>query len=182
MSLDGSTLAESALEPATQLLTALAGPARGELHLLRVVDLPSAYGRMKSQAHISDSTHEVARQEAATYVTTLARRLSETTFAGSTISVSSSTVDSTDVAGTIIKTAEATGEDGFAAIVIATHGRGGLRRVFMGSVAEHLLGHTGLPLLIVRPAEHEPREGKSDAGKDVEVTEVEGQQTWIGLL
>ncbi len=66
--LDGSELAESALEPAAQLIAALTAPAQGELHLLRVVDLPSAYGKMKSQAYISDGVQEEARKEAEAYV------------------------------------------------------------------------------------------------------------------
>src|SRR5712692_9865833 len=54
--LDSSALSESAVEPAAQLLVAWTTPqVQGELHLLRVVDLPSAYGRMKSQAYITDS-------------------------------------------------------------------------------------------------------------------------------
>ncbi len=66
--LDGSELAESALEPAAQLIAALTAPAQGELHLLRVVDVPSAYGKMKSQAYISDGVQEEARKEAEAYV------------------------------------------------------------------------------------------------------------------
>src|SRR5258708_21916857 len=62
--LDGSELAESALEPAAQLIAALTAPAQGELHLLRVVDMPSAYGKMKSQAYISDGVQEAARKHA----------------------------------------------------------------------------------------------------------------------
>ena len=46
--LDGSPLAETAMEPAAQLIAALAAPAHCELHLLRVVDLPPAYGRART--------------------------------------------------------------------------------------------------------------------------------------
>jgi len=34
---------------------------------------------------------------------------------------------------------------------MATHGRGGIERLAMGSVTESVLGATKLPLLIVRP-------------------------------
>jgi nucleotide-binding universal stress UspA family protein len=36
-------------------------------------------------------------------------------------------------------------------ITIATHGRGGLRRVVFGSVADHVLRESGLPVLVIRP-------------------------------
>ena len=157
--LDGSTLAEAAVEPAAQLIAALAAPAQCELHLLRVVDLPSAYGRMKSQAHISDNMQEEARKEAETYVQAMAERLRETTFAAFKLNITWSAVINSDVAGTIIKQAEQTeSSDGYDVIAIATHGRGGLKRLVMGSVTEQLLGATKLPLLIVRPqpAQYKP--------------------------
>ncbi len=150
--LDGSALAEAAVEPAAQLIAALAAPAQCELHLLRVVDLPSAYGRMKSQAHLSDSVQEEARKEAETYVQAMAERLRETTFAAFKLNITWSAAVNSDVAGTIIKQAEQTeSSDGYDVITIATHGRGGFKRLVMGSVTEQLLGATKLPLLIVRP-------------------------------
>jgi nucleotide-binding universal stress UspA family protein len=39
-------------------------------------------------------------------------------------------------------------------IVMATHGRSGLRRAVLGSVAEHVLTHSSRPLLLVRPGGH----------------------------
>lgn len=38
-------------------------------------------------------------------------------------------------------------------IAMTTHGRTGLRRIFAGSVAEHVLHHVTVPILLVRPAE-----------------------------
>jgi len=66
--------------------------------------------------------------------------------------------ESKDVANALIETAEhgkalvssheLTGCD---LIAIATHGRGGLKRLMAGSVTEKVLGSTSLPMLIVRP-------------------------------
>jgi nucleotide-binding universal stress UspA family protein len=180
--LDGSALAEAALEPAAQLIAALAAPAQCDLHLLRVVDLPPAYGSMKSQAHISDSMQQEARQEAQTYVQAMAERLRETTFATCKLQLTSSVAVSTDVAGTISTQAEQTGSsDGYDVIAIATHGRGGLKRLVMGSVTEHLLGSTKLPLLIVRPQETETKGEEPNETIKAEGTEVEAH-TWPGLL
>jgi len=63
--LDGSPLAEAALEPAAQLVSLLAAPSQGAMHLLRVVDLLPSEGKGKSQAHIDDLMREQAQQESA---------------------------------------------------------------------------------------------------------------------
>jgi nucleotide-binding universal stress UspA family protein len=158
--LDGSTLAERALKPVAQLLAALAAPAQGEVHLLCVVDLPPAYGHMKSQAHITDSMQEEARKEAQTYVQAVADRLRETSFAEAfQLNVTSSVAVSTDVAGTITGLAEPAGDAersaGSDLIAMATHGHGGLRHLALGSVTERVLDATLLPLLIVRPQQEQ---------------------------
>jgi nucleotide-binding universal stress UspA family protein len=38
-------------------------------------------------------------------------------------------------------------------IVMATHGRSGLGRAVLGSVADHVVGHAGCPVLLVRPVQ-----------------------------
>jgi len=38
-------------------------------------------------------------------------------------------------------------------IALATHGRGGLGRLVFGSVADHVLKESGLPILLIRPHE-----------------------------
>ena len=40
-------------------------------------------------------------------------------------------------------------------IIISTHGYSGLKHVFMGSVAEHVVRHAPRPILVVREHEHE---------------------------
>ncbi|MCB0106062.1 MAG: universal stress protein [Caldilineaceae bacterium] len=55
-------------------------------------------------------------------------------------------------------------------IAMTTHGRSGLRRIFAGSVAEHVLHHVDVPILLLRPKEalsHDGQQLKVD-GKDVE--------------
>ena len=49
--LDGSSLAEAVILPTANLVEALSASQQNELHFLRVVDLPPAYGTMKSQAY-----------------------------------------------------------------------------------------------------------------------------------
>jgi len=111
--------------------------------------------------------------------------LREEPFAAFKLNVTSSVAVSTDVAGTIIKQAEQVGgaepSTRFDMIAMATHGRGGLRRLVMGSVTEHILGATSLPLLIVRPKDTKTKGEESGESAQVEVKEVE-IQTWAGLL
>lgn len=46
-------------------------------------------------------------------------------------------------------------ELGCDAVVMATHGRTGLRRALLGSVADHVVSHlVGTPVVVVRPADH----------------------------
>ena len=40
-------------------------------------------------------------------------------------------------------------------IVVGTHGRAGVPRLLMGSVAEHVVRHASCPVLVVRQNEHE---------------------------
>ena len=40
-------------------------------------------------------------------------------------------------------------------IVVGTHGRSGVSRLLMGSVAEHVVRSAPCPVLVVRPREHE---------------------------
>ena len=50
-------------------------------------------------------------------------------------------------------------------IVMATHGRGGIRRFWLGSVADYLVRHLSVPVLLVHPGrEGEPREDDAMGG------------------
>jgi nucleotide-binding universal stress UspA family protein len=89
------------------------------------------------------------------------------------IPVSWSVALDTDRARAIVRVAE-NGEDAEGAgvlggcdlIAIATHGRRGLQRWAMGSVAERVLHATKRPLLIVRPAEVIEKQGPSSEEKE----------------
>lgn len=53
-------------------------------------------------------------------------------------------------------------------VALATHGRTGVSRLVLGSVAEHLIRHISVPLLIVRPFERpaDPDEADEQAQKE----------------
>jgi universal stress protein A len=58
-----------------------------------------------------------------------------------------------DVARTICRVAEELGVD---VIVVGSHGRTGLGRLFLGSESEHVVRHAPCPVLVVREAHHQP--------------------------
>ena len=50
-------------------------------------------------------------------------------------------------------------------VVMATHGRGGIRRAWLGSVADHLIRTLEIPVLLVRPREGAPARHQPGAGQ-----------------
>lgn len=59
---------------------------------------------------------------------------------------------------------ETAAREGCDLIVLGTHGRGGIRRVLMGSVAEEVSRRAGCPVAVVRPAACLPQELPEEAG------------------
>lgn len=190
---DGSELAEAAIEPAAQFVAALAAPGRGKLHLLRVVAIPSSSGKFRSQAHI-DFDVEVraqAREEAEAYMQALLSRPPVSALTDLHVAVSTEVVVNEDVAQAIIQAAErdeqiagaaSTGQQGI--IVMATHGRSGIGLWVLGSQTRRVLGACKAPLLIVRPqykgARHALNGGETAQEKAVEDEEmIVIEEMWI---
>lgn len=149
VALDGSKMAEATLEPAANLVAALAAPSQGSLILSMVVN---------RQSDRNKPAKEGVLEEARTYLTGVAERLRSGELGKFNLAIEWSIAESKDVADALIKIAEGgtstesshefTGCD---LIAIATHGRGGVQRLVMGSVTERVLSATKLPMLIVRP-------------------------------
>jgi nucleotide-binding universal stress UspA family protein len=163
--LDGSPLSESALEPAAQLITALAPSTQKVMHLLRVVDVPSSYGKFRSSLdeHYDAGIRAEIKQEYQAYLEAIAKRFTEGDLASYNLSITSSVPINMDVAEAIVQTAEE-GEgperSGYDLIVMATHGRGGVQRWVLGSVAERVLHATKVPLMIVHSFQAKPEHHK----------------------
>lgn len=152
VAVDGSSLSEAVLEPAAFLATALAEATsqQGALHLLRVVDLPISGGKFKSDTHIDTGLKEQVKHKDEEYLDTLVHRLSVGDLAHLDLSIASSVEADPDIAEAIVKKSEL---EKFDFIAIATHGRGGVQKWALGSVAGRVLHATTLPLLIMRPQE-----------------------------
>jgi nucleotide-binding universal stress UspA family protein len=131
--LDGSSLAEGVL-PHVQ---ALAKHLGAELVLLRVAFTHIFPGADPIQAQVT------AVQEAEDYVSSLATRLQ-----GEGVKAEGK-VRYGDPVEEIL---DHVVWDHIELIAMATHGRTGLSRVVMGSVAEHVLRRTSVPMLLLRAA------------------------------
>jgi nucleotide-binding universal stress UspA family protein len=149
--LDGSFFAKAAIEPAAFLISALAAPARGTLHLTRVVK-PAAEEVQKNRVH-----------KAERYLRLIADQVREELLAHSEVldlTITWSVAVHQDAAEGIISVAEhgehVGGDDVSGScdvIAMATNGRSGLQRWVMGSVTEGVFTKTKLPLLVVRPSD-----------------------------
>jgi nucleotide-binding universal stress UspA family protein len=161
--LDGSASAKAALAPAAQLITALAAPGQGAIHLVRVMGPERLHG---GQEDIDTITRDAILYKAKKYLRSITGHLREGIASELKLAITWSVALDTDMAHAIIRVAE-NGEDaegvgafgGCDLIAMSTHGRGGLQRWAMGSVTERVLQGTRLPLLIVRPQGAESKNG-----------------------
>ncbi len=145
--LDGSPLAEQVMPYATG--EALAFQAR--LVLLRVVSAPIAYGpSIPGAVSAPVQTEAMLKQTEADlgiardYLEGLAEPLRKKGMQVETAAMLGG------AGQTILEYAYQNDVD---LITIATHGRSGLKRAVFGSVADHVLRESGLPMLVIRPEE-----------------------------
>jgi nucleotide-binding universal stress UspA family protein len=151
--LDGSAQAKAALVPAAQIVSALAAPGKGMLHLTRVVVHPHA-------EQLDAAEREAAIHKAKQYLSHTVQHIQEGFVAPAIaplhLTITWSVALDDDIASGILRVAES-GEDAEAAamparcdfIAMATHGYTGWQRLSMGSVTERVLHATRLPMLIV---------------------------------
>lgn len=155
--LDGSSRAMASLLPASALISALAAPGRGTLHLARVVK--PVLGELEDEEsypfNLSNSKQEVV--EAIHYFSKTVVHLRDGHLS-KIVDLTWSAVIDTDIARGIVRMAECLdnlkdGErcDEFDIIAISTHGHGGVQNWVTGSTSQRVLNATRLPILIVRP-------------------------------
>jgi nucleotide-binding universal stress UspA family protein len=149
--LDGSDLAEAALNTATELATRL----HASVVLVQAIDSlaqrlaqPAAIGGTPAVAAVNvDVLQEALEAEKAASERYLASRRDELTTRGVT---AEAYVGEGNPADVIEKLAE---DKGAGIIVMSTHGRGGLGRLVFGSVADAILRHSQIPVLLIRSRE-----------------------------
>lgn len=132
--LDGSPLAEGALDAAIEMATAL----KGNVTLLRVVP-PAVPGRFYAP-HMLDELREAQVREAEAYLDEAKERLKDVP------------VDTHVLTGEVAKTVvDFAGENQSDLIAMSSHGLGGRGWQVFGSVAQKVLHSASQPVLIVRP-------------------------------
>ncbi len=140
--LDGSLLAEDALAHATAL-----GGLSGAEYLLVHVTEPSAWlGRLPGGTLAACPASEGCdrrERQATDYLSRVASRLTE-----QALKVETRVVVSTHLARAILDAAQAARAD---VIVMATHGRGGLSRLLIGSVTDKVMRRSDVPVLLCHP-------------------------------
>jgi nucleotide-binding universal stress UspA family protein len=143
--LDGSQLAEQILPYAAEQALKF----DSNVTLLQVMTIPSSVSAAASAEAQSGEIikEESQRQEAETkaYLDTLGQVLSK-----KGVNTDCVILQPSPPGEAIVKYAR---ENSIGLICIATHGRSGLRRVVFGSVADHILRESGLPILLIRPQE-----------------------------
>lgn len=141
--LDGSPLAEGILAPAQ----ALGKVSDAEYTLLQVLDPLLPAGRDAEGFVVSGLAPAAMKElkaQAEGYLAGIAGRMQARPEA-----VQRRVVVGTQIAETILEQAGALSAD---AIAIATHGRGGWRRLLLGSVADKVVRGANVPVLVYRPA------------------------------
>lgn len=154
--LDGSALAESALATAVEM----AQPGAGNLMLMRAAEAHTFPGADPTDAQVA-----VVR-DGETYLAGVAERLKE-----QGLTKVETSVWYGPAAAAIVDAARARKAD---LIVMTTHGRGGLGRLVLGSVAESVLRGTTTPILLLRApqAPVEAPEGTGQARPAKETSDV----------
>lgn len=137
--LDGSTFAEQALPLATRIAWSASSRLRlGLVHELSRVPLDL------DDAQLFTSIELASRKAEREYLRAVQARLRG---GGTRLSRA---VTLTGSAGPAL--ARYVREMGIDLVVMASHGRGGIRRAWLGSVADHLIRNLDVPVLLVRPA------------------------------
>jgi nucleotide-binding universal stress UspA family protein len=149
--LDGSELAEQIMEPAL----ALGAGTQADYTLLRVVQAMVPGGYIPASAKVSglrepllkqlQALHRQESAEAQEYLDRLAERLR-----ARSLTVQTRVVSHEQPAAAILDDAQKNAVD---LIALATQGRGGLKRLLLGSVADKVVRGAATPVLVYRPVD-----------------------------
>lgn len=135
--LDGSPVAEAVLPHAE----ALAKAENAELIILRVPNIPAGE-YIALDPVVASTIRKDIRDEASDYVTKTVDHLKK-----DDIKVTGLTKEGS-VPDVILEVAEETHAD---MIAMSTHGRTGVKRWLMGSVADKIVRHTHIPVMLIHP-------------------------------
>lgn len=132
--LDGSTLAESVLPAAASLASTL----DAAITLFHVIE-------QNAPEEVHKDRHLTRAEEAQNYLQAIAQK----NFTGVKVDWHVHTAEVKDVAGSISAHAEELKTD---LILMCAHGRGGVRAVLFGSIAQRVIARGGTPVLLMQPS------------------------------
>lgn len=139
--LDCSAFSEQALPLAIKL----AKESNATLHLLSIYSLNNAIW-LESTTYIDSDLAAAFQKRYQTYLDSISARIRQ-----QGVSVEATVLpQSGSISKLITEHAEQLHAD---LVIISTHGRGGLARMFLGSVADELIRQLNMPLIAVRPQE-----------------------------
>ncbi len=150
--LDGSSFAEAALLHAVALARAL----DGILLLLRVIEQPTI-ALSYPEVHAMQQSSAELRQEAESYLQGVAEYLQSEDLLVHTVVREGWPADTIAYQGAALRPS---------LIVMATHGRSGIARLLLGSVALEVVRRSPLPILLVRPDEQPNKLSQPDVVAD----------------
>lgn len=136
---DGSSFSEHAIPCAG----AIARRAHARLHVVLVHTPLTSYSADIVPTRVSEGWEDEYREKEARYLDALVQGLRE-----QGLDAVAERLDG-DVADRLIQRARSEAD----LLVMATHGRGGLEQAWLGSVADEVVHHVRLPVLLVRPLE-----------------------------
>ena len=156
VALDGSPVSETAVVPAAHLGIALSGPEQTVLHLVQVLPLPASHGPLSvHQATLAARERIISDTHA--YLEAVKKKVLTGDLASSNLTLTMSVLVQDDVAGALVEMASGKEKgtekpetiEQIDLIALTTHGRSGLQRWALGSIAERVLDTTRQPLLII---------------------------------
>ena len=130
-------------QPAMEMATMLARDSGAKLLIVHVHESPLAYGGDVYEGELNPSKEKLRQMLAAIVPTDQTVAHEHCLIHGE----GTSTLEDTDIARAIASFADQHEVD---LIVTSTHGRSGLRRIFMGSVAEKIVSRSARPVLSVK--------------------------------
>jgi nucleotide-binding universal stress UspA family protein len=148
--LDGSSLAEAALEPAA----AVARLWDAKMSLVSVVS-PAVFTTdpvLPLPAGYDEQVTALRREEAQHYLRGIVAQLHQRGLRASGMAI---------VGGGVAETILDLAHSAVGLVAIATHGRGGLQRLLLGSVADKLVRAAEVPVLVCRPSGPRARRGRA---------------------
>ena len=143
--LDGSSIAEQILPYATEEALRF----NSKVILLQIIAIPATVAGPAEPGLMAGLLEQAKREEtqARTYLERIAAPLRQKGLEVQTVTLQGPPGE------TIVDFAR---KNNVGLITMATHGRSGLKRLVFGSVADHLLRSSGLPMLVIRPKETPP--------------------------